>query len=1008
MPPRMRTRSAGRPVAESRRGGMGKRVGRCGRGRGPKGGNDERVVKLNGQGNDQGLGANEGVEGFNENVKGVNKGVGGTPDFSTIIAQQLQNLLPAMLAQVDNKGNVLYQNEEFCPSHEMQKLESNLSNHAMFGDDHAAYTDRFHELARLVPHLVTSKSMMIERYVYGLAPQIHKMVAATKPKTIQKVVQIFGALTDEAMRNGSIKKIKKRGNVREPRKDKNGRDDNKRTRTGNAFATTVNHGMSRNVNPVNARNQTVRACFECGSTDHVRSACARLNREQGPEENHSNQVASNNRGQGYENQGNHARGRAYMFEAEEARQDPNIMTGLEPSKLGFKYEIEIASEQLVEIDKVIKGCKLEIEGHVFDIDLIPFGHGIFDVIIGMDWLSNYKAKIICHEKVVRIPLPNGKLKFNIHKDAKSLMKAIEKRFGGKNKTKKVQKTLLKQQCENFTGSSSESLNQIYDRLQKLISQLEILGDSLSQEDINLKFLRSLPTEWITHTLIWRNKTDLEDQSLDDLFNNLKTYEAGVKSLTSTSPTTQNIAFVSLQNTDSTNKSVSVVTSVFAAISLQLDNDEIKQIDDDDLEEIDLKSQMAMLTMRARSVMVLVAMIGAFRQMKNQQTMPSWHSPPQVLPVLIMSFESDISMPTSPVHDRYKSGEGYHAVPPPYTGTFITPKPHLVFYDAPNAHVTIPTVLNVEPSTTKPSKDLSQSNRSSALIIEDWVSNSEDESEGEPMPTQKAHSFVQTFEYMKTPRPSVKPGNPQHALKDKGVIDSGCSRHMTGNISYLYDFEEINREYVAFGGIQNVVKGHLVRGLPSKFFENNHTCVACKKGKQHRASWSGPTWLFDIDTLTQSMNYQPVFAGNQPNSSACIQENLNAGTVGKEAKFVQQYVLLPLWSSGSKDPQNKYAAAFEVKEPESAVYVSPSSCDKTKKHDDKTKREAKDKNPVVLHGCLEDITYSDDEEDVGAEADFSNLETSITVKEYQEKDKIESKPDKNGKRGEAGKSQKQLQ
>ncbi|GKG39477.1 putative reverse transcriptase domain-containing protein, partial [Tanacetum coccineum] len=71
---------------------------------------------------------------------------------------------------------------------------------------------------------------------------------------------------------------------------------------------------------------------------------------------------------------------------------------LEPGELGFKYKTEIASGQLVEIDKVIKGCKLEIEGHVFDIDLIPFGHGSFDVIIGMDWLSNYNAEIICHEK----------------------------------------------------------------------------------------------------------------------------------------------------------------------------------------------------------------------------------------------------------------------------------------------------------------------------------------------------------------------------------------------------------------------------------------------------------------------------------------------------------------------------------------------------------------------------------------------------------------------------------
>ncbi|GKC52830.1 hypothetical protein Tco_1075575, partial [Tanacetum coccineum] len=320
MPPRMRNRSVGQPVAESQGGGTGRRVGRgSGRGRGPKGGNDDYVDELNGQGNDQGGGANKGVEGVNGNVKGVN---GGAPDFSMIIAQQLQNLLPAMLAQVGNQGNVENQNgnvvnenvqenvrnvlvngnqvscsykeflacnlkeydgkggvvvltrwiekmesvqdmsgcsiaqkvkytvgslvEEFCPSHEMQKLENELWNHAMVGVGHAAYTNRFHELARLVPHLVTPESRKIER-------------------------------------NRLIKKVENRGNVGEPSKDKNGRDDNKRTRTGNAFATTANpvgrentghlakdyRGVPRNVNPVNARNPIIRACYECGSTDHV-------------------------------------------------------------------------------------------------------------------------------------------------------------------------------------------------------------------------------------------------------------------------------------------------------------------------------------------------------------------------------------------------------------------------------------------------------------------------------------------------------------------------------------------------------------------------------------------------------------------------------------------------------------------------------------------------------------------------------------------------------------------
>ncbi|GJZ04337.1 hypothetical protein Tco_0537612 [Tanacetum coccineum] len=151
MPPRMRTRSAGRPAAESLGGGTGERVGRGGRGRRPRECNDKCVDELNGQENNQGLGANGGVEGVNGN---------------------------------ENMGELLVNGNR----HEMQKLESELWNHAMGGTGHAAYTDMFHELARLVPHLVTPESRMIERYVYSLALQIRGMVAATEPKTMHKAV----------------------------------------------------------------------------------------------------------------------------------------------------------------------------------------------------------------------------------------------------------------------------------------------------------------------------------------------------------------------------------------------------------------------------------------------------------------------------------------------------------------------------------------------------------------------------------------------------------------------------------------------------------------------------------------------------------------------------------------------------------------------------------------------------------------------------------------------------
>ncbi|GJZ83956.1 putative nucleotidyltransferase, ribonuclease H [Tanacetum coccineum] len=97
------------------------------------------------------------------------------------------------------------------------------------------------------------------------------------------------------------------------------------------------------------------------------------------------------------------------------------LLGIEPNNLGFSYEIEMASGQLVKIDKVIKGCKLEIEGHVFDINLIPFRSESFDMIIGMDWLSDHKAEIICHEKVVRIPLLDGKVFRVLGENVRQLM-----------------------------------------------------------------------------------------------------------------------------------------------------------------------------------------------------------------------------------------------------------------------------------------------------------------------------------------------------------------------------------------------------------------------------------------------------------------------------------------------------------------------------------------------------------------------------------------------------------
>nr|GEX12870.1 hypothetical protein [Tanacetum cinerariifolium] len=303
-----------------------------------------------------------------------------------------------------------------------------------------------------------------------------------------------------------------------------------------------------------------------------------------------------------------------------------------------------------------------------------------------------------------------------------------------------------------------------------------------------------------------------------------------------------------------------------------------------------------------------------------------------------SSKSDCdSWPPSNLYDRFVPSGGYHAVPLPSTGTFMPPKPDL--FHTPLSDETEHLAFNVQVSPTKPEQDLSS--RPNAPITEDWIFDSEENDQ--PQISKGVPSFAQSSALVKSPRhPSqpfqapilvalsvplsskppykgarnnkracfyvpvnhskshmhkvlpaaplqsqpvfttvARPGNPQQALRDKGVIDSGCSRHMTRNMSYLSDFEDLNGGYVTFGGnpkggkitgkrkiktgkldfddvyfvkelkfnlfsnrrlghvnfktMNKLVKGNLVRGLPTKVFANDNSCVACKKGKQHRAS-----------------------------------------------------------------------------------------------------------------------------------------------------------------------------
>ncbi|GJR04255.1 ribonuclease H-like domain-containing protein [Tanacetum coccineum] len=184
-------------------------------------------------------------------------------------------------------------------------------------------------------------------------------------------------------------------------------------------------------------------------------------------------------------------------------------------------------------------------------------------------------------------------------DAKEIWEAIRTRFGGNANSKKMQKAVFKKQFEAFKISNSEGLEKGYDRFQQLLSQLEAHGAEVSIEDANHKFLRSLPSAWSNLAMTMRTNPEIDNLvliitkqgvdslSFDDLYNNLRVFESDIKGSTASLSSPQNVAFVS-ENTSNTKM-----------VCPSLDHERLELIDEYDLEEMDLKWQVAMISMRMK-------------------------------------------------------------------------------------------------------------------------------------------------------------------------------------------------------------------------------------------------------------------------------------------------------------------------------------------------------------------------------------------------------------------------
>ncbi|GJR59097.1 ribonuclease H-like domain-containing protein [Tanacetum coccineum] len=619
-------------------------------------------------------------------------------------------------------------------------------------------------------------------------------------------------------------------------------------------------------------------------------------------------------------------------------------------------------------------------------------------------------------------IPNEhQLKFNSIKDAKSLLQAVEKRFGGNAATKKTQRNLLKQQYENFTASSSEVLDQTFDRLQKLISQLEIHGESISQEDVNQKFLRSLSPEWNTHTIIYvpggqREHSSLRQHSICSFVSSNNTSSTNGVVNTAHGATTARLSTYCLTQTTIDNLSDAVIRDELK-VEDGYANNEGKEI---------LKTHWSKLTVQwaqgtkkigigdntkkglqgdnyflSFGVLVSLESIEA-RLLVYKKNESIYEEDIKVLKCLDVAVNEEDDVPQAKIEKKtfkpsfakiefvkpkqqekttrktvnhveqnkqnihtprgnkrnwnnmmsqrlgrnfemfnkacYVCGSFDHlqdknvnTVRPKAIVNAAKPKA-VVNATRPKAVVNAAKPKAVV-NAARPNAILNAVKGNQVNVVKAstcWVWKPKTKVLDQVSKHNSASITLKKFDYVDAQ------GNPQMDLQDKGVIDSGCLRHMTGNMSYSYRHMKRVGGYVALeetqggkitgkGTIKNcypwnrtimysvdlknivpkggltclfakatsdesklwhrrlghinfktmnkLVKGNLVRGLPSKLFENNQTCVACQKGKQHRASSERKNrTLIEATRIMLANSKLPTTFWTEAVNTACYEQN----------------------------------------------------------------------------------------------------------------------------------------
>ncbi|GJS48436.1 ribonuclease H-like domain-containing protein [Tanacetum coccineum] len=525
-------------------------------------------------------------------------------------------------------------------------------------------------------------------------------------------------------------------------------------------------------------------------------------------------------------------------------------------------------------------------------------------------------------------------------DAKEIWAAIKTRFGGNANSKKMQKAVLKQQFEAFTISSKESLEKGYDRYQKLLSQLDALGAGVSDEDANHKFLRSLPPAWDSLAMTMRTKKNIDTLSIDDLYNNLSVFEQDIQKTSSSSLSSDNVAFLSQAKakasssknkpsqssgsyssyTTSSSKATPTATPGLAdevihsflatnADDVDLIHEDLDQIDDLDLEEMDINWQIAMTAIKikkfykktGRRPRVDGKMHVAFDKRKVECF--NCHNTGH--------FARECKFKGSKEGSRQEAGRGQDFKP------VRTEKEALMTIDEGQInwveqttdeelnHALMAFTVNNEediddslyeygkfgPQPQSPSP--TESDASSKKLFTQrsnpmTVHKCRPQPVEGPGPKEKLISLfdwpiLKNYQELKSKVESYYFGGSNRLVSVEKICDKKLNVLFTEkecfvvssdfkmpdenqvllkvprqHNMYTFDMKNVASSkgytcllakassdeaklwhrrlgHLNFKNLNKLVKGNLVRGLPSKSFKNDHTCVACQKGKQHKAS-----------------------------------------------------------------------------------------------------------------------------------------------------------------------------